>query len=149
MPTWTDQERSRLLLAIIELLVPPRTQNRLPPWPDVAERMGAGFTSEAVRYLIYKLQLTASQLIIPLLDNNIKSSGKMGFQMLGPSQTRLSEIDSSTLPGQKKHLPDAVGVGAGERDSSRNVRSLKKTIKKVMIIRRLKRKMGNRGLGNE
>lgn len=52
MPTWTDQDRSLLLLAIIELLVPPRSQNRLPQWGDVAERMGKGFTQEAVRYYI-------------------------------------------------------------------------------------------------
>lgn len=50
MPPWTDLERSRLLLAMIELLVPPKGQNKLPPWAEVAERMGAGFTQDAVRY---------------------------------------------------------------------------------------------------
>lgn len=47
MPAWTDLERSRLLLAMIELLVPP---NKLPSWAEVAEKMGTGFTQQAVRY---------------------------------------------------------------------------------------------------
>lgn len=60
MPAWTDIERSRLLLAMIELLVPPKSQNRLPPWAEVVERMGAGFTQDAVKYLSINPSLPSS-----------------------------------------------------------------------------------------
>lgn len=61
MPSWTDLERSRLLLAMVELLVPP---NKLPAWAEVAGKMGTGFTQEAVRYL--SVQQITHPTVLPL-----------------------------------------------------------------------------------
>ena len=49
MPAWSDSERNKMFLAMIELMAPHGSNNKLPSWTLVAERMASGFTGEAVR----------------------------------------------------------------------------------------------------
>lgn len=107
MPPWTDLERSRLLLAMIELLVPPKSQNKLPPWAEVAERMGAGFTQDAVRYFSrrkkkqplssYVPPLTISIMAMLFSGNNTKSCEKKGFRPLAPLRIHLNETEQESV----------------------------------------------------
>ena len=54
MPAWTDVERLRMLLSIIDLL---SSSARLPAWPDVANKMGVGYSAEGLRYFLPTLPL--------------------------------------------------------------------------------------------
>ena len=51
MPAWSDSERNKMFLAMIELMAPHGSNNKLPSWNLVADRMESGFTGEAVRYV--------------------------------------------------------------------------------------------------
>lgn len=53
MPSWSDSERNKMFLAMIELMAPHGSNNKLPSWTLVAERMQSGFTGEAVRYICF------------------------------------------------------------------------------------------------
>ncbi|KAG0132166.1 hypothetical protein HOY82DRAFT_606784 [Tuber indicum] len=54
MPPWTDADRSLLLITVIEFLAPLRPTRM--PWDEIAERMGTGYTPEAIRQQYNKLR---------------------------------------------------------------------------------------------
>ncbi|PUU73720.1 hypothetical protein B9Z19DRAFT_1094459 [Tuber borchii] len=54
MPHWTDADRSLLLITVIEFLAPSRPARM--PWDEIAERMGTGYTPDAIRQQYSKLR---------------------------------------------------------------------------------------------
>ncbi|RPA84179.1 hypothetical protein BJ508DRAFT_323824 [Ascobolus immersus RN42] len=90
MPTWTMEERSRLLLTIIELLAPPKSTVKMPPWPVVAEKMNSGFSGEAVRQQYQKLRKEG----LPGGRKTLRRPHKLGITGIKPDvHTDDEEVD--------------------------------------------------------
>ncbi|RPA99555.1 hypothetical protein L873DRAFT_1806413 [Choiromyces venosus 120613-1] len=61
MPPWTDADRSLLLLTIIEFLAPSRPTRM--PWDGIAQKMGTGYTPEAIRQQYNKLRRSVNSSV--------------------------------------------------------------------------------------
>ncbi|KAH8147203.1 uncharacterized protein LAJ45_08681 [Morchella importuna] len=107
MPVWTDQNRCRLLLTILEI-----NNQKPPPWDEVAQRMGAGYTGAAVKQQYQKLR-------------------KEGFPRPGgASGTTRDQVPPTPKRkraqplGEKQQPPvDDVEHGSSSDESSRNKRA--------------------------
>ncbi|KAI5841943.1 hypothetical protein DFP73DRAFT_555132 [Morchella snyderi] len=106
MPVWTDQNRCRLLLTILEV-----KDQKPPPWDEVAERMGAGYTGEAVRQQYQKLRKEG-------LSCSGSASGTARDQVPPtPKRKRAQPL------GKKQQPPiDDVEHGTNSDESDRNKR---------------------------
>ncbi|KAI5800216.1 hypothetical protein DFH27DRAFT_611230 [Peziza echinospora] len=99
MPAWSDSERNKMFLAMIELMAPHGSNNKLPSWTLVAERMESGFTGEAVRQQFQKC----------------RKEGLPRHQGAGPNRSSSSLSSSSSNSKNKNGRASGGGGGGGKR----------------------------------
>ncbi|KAF8477263.1 hypothetical protein BDZ91DRAFT_708947 [Kalaharituber pfeilii] len=126
MPAWSDSERNKMFLAMIELMAPHGSNNKLPSWTLVAERMESGFTGEAVRQQFQKCRKEGLPRQVPPR----KSSKAIGATATSRSRsgkrfnpTDYDDDDESLYSTSKKRIKKEKMMGYDHEDRSNGVDS--------------------------
>ncbi|KAF8441213.1 hypothetical protein BGX38DRAFT_1204307 [Terfezia claveryi] len=93
MPSWSDSERNKMFLAMIELMAPHGSNNKLPSWTLVAERMQSGFTGEAVRQQFQKCRKEGLPRNIPPRSSSGKTSSSRSRASRGGKRFSSGDFD--------------------------------------------------------
>lgn len=118
MPSWSDSERNKMFLAMIELMAPHGSNNKLPSWTLVAERMESGFTGEAVRYVF--MIVYNSLVTNPLFQAHVCTRIHKPYTKKELTSISRQQFQKCRKEGLPRHIPPRNSSGKSGTSNNRS-----------------------------